>query len=349
MKTATWLISAVILGCGILSGCSSINPAVQSQGQNQSNSSNPSTANSSSISNVQSANTVSSAANTSSSENSGENAPAVSTGQDAHTLPAYANIDEAIKQYFTSAKGGKITNIPFAEQSNMDAVYQAWGKRQETSAGAGLYTTYSNHFTAFGFNKGGQIFDLRSYSPLLSSITQSDITHILGKPGAIRYTNNSYIFMYPAGPNYQLLWVFQRGSAGKPMSYLDHISVFWPEGTINMMAQMDPAPSVIIDNAPGEVGSLFTFSIKNAPKNYHLSEFEWIPTKGTSIVNTLSQAADNAKTGSRTPEFTVSQDGKTMSFSYSSTMVKESGHVRVIYQNTAGSALIGESPDITLK
>jgi hypothetical protein len=343
-KQAALLTSMILLSSSILAGCSSGAPGTLQQSTNQTNSPTTSAANSS--------DTVSTTTNTSSSENTSTSAtnPSTSTGNQATTAPPVsANNTAVVKQYLSFAKEGKIASIPFAEESNMGAVYQVWGQKPETSAGAGLYTTYSAEHAAFGFNKGEQIFDLRSYSPQLKTITQSDITRALGKPGAVRYTSDSYIYLYPAGPDYQLLWIFQKDSSGKPMSHVDHVSVFWPEGTINLMAETDPAPVIVLNNRPGEVGSLFTFSIRNTPKDYHLAELEWISNHGTSIVNTASQAMENAGAGNHISGFAISRDGKTFSFDYPASLIGQTGHARVIYQATSGVAMIGDGPEITLK
>ncbi len=327
-KTLSLVISFTILGGTLLSGCGHTKQAMPSQNSSQTNE----------------------ISKNSTSPNSNENTKPLPPGLDKNTSTNEQSKVQLVNQIMSLAKEGKVMGVPFIMQSNMEDVYHSWGKTTETTAGAGIYTTYDSHHTDFGFNKGGQIFDLRSYSKDLQTITQSDITQVLGKPGSVRYTSDSYIYLYPAGADYQLLWVFPKDSAGKPSSHVDHISVFWPEGTVNSMAQTQPAPSVVINNTLGSVGSLFTFSIKDTPKNYHLAELEWIPNNHSAVVNTLSEALINAQNGGKNiPCFNISKDGQTMSFIYSSNMKNQSGYVRVIFQTTSGSAMIGQSPAITLK
>jgi len=70
--------------------------------------------------------------------------------------------------------------------------------------------TYDGKGVAFGLNKGEQIFDVRSYAEVFRTITYHEISGVLGAPGSVRYTHDSYMYLYPAGPDYQLLWVFPR-------------------------------------------------------------------------------------------------------------------------------------------
>lgn len=255
-----------------------------------------------------------------------------------------------VRQSMHLAKEGQVVGVQYAVQQNLDAVETAWGHSDsQSSAGAGIYVTYGSRATAFGINKGGQIFDIRSYSSQVHSITLRDIETVLGKPGEIRYTSDSVIYMYPAGPNNQLLWVFSKTNKGKTKATVDHVSVFWPQGTVNIMAATQPAPSIVIDNAPGTVGSLFTFSIVNPPTGYRLVELEWLPDAGTPVIDTFSSALANGRTGSNLPGFSISGDGQTLSFDYPAAMAEEHGIVRVIYQAASGSAMIGNSPPTTLK
>jgi hypothetical protein len=240
--------------------------------------------------------------------------------------------------------------VVVAVQQNIGTVQNAWGKPDsQNAAGAGMYASYGSHAADFGLNKGEQIFDVRSYSSKLKAITPSDVESVLGQPGDTRQTADSIIYMYPAGADYQLLFVFPKTRTGNVGKALDHVSVFWPQGTVNTMAATQPAPSVVIDNAPGSTGSLFTFTIQNPPTGYRLVELEWLPSQGTPVVNTYQQAIANGSSGETNPGFSISTDGKTYSFIYPSSMRGQTGTVRVIYQETSGAAMIGNSSSVTLK
>ena len=263
------------------------------------------------------------------------------TGSNA-TMPAARAL---VNQSMTLAKQGKAIDIPFAVQRNISVVQNAWGNpNSQNAAGAGVYWTYSSHGAAFGLNKGDQIMDVRSYSSKLKAITPADVTSVLGQSGDMRQTSDSVIYMYPAGVDYQLLFVFPRTSTGISKA-VDHVSVFWPQGTVNSMAATQPAPSVVIRKAPGSMGSLFTFTIQNPPSGYRLVELEWLSSQGMSVVNTYLQAF----TGGAIPGFSISVDGKMNSFIYPSSMRGQTGTVRVIYQTTSGAAMIGNSSSVMLK
>jgi hypothetical protein len=249
------------------------------------------------------------------------------------------------------AKQGKVIGMSYeAGVSTSDDVQKAWGSpTSQTSAGAGIYLTYTAHHAAFGFNKGDQIFDVRSFSPTLHAATLSEVQKVLGTPGIVRHTANERILLYPAGPDYQLLWIFPMPNASAPNPEVDHVSVFYPRGTIDMMAQDIPNPSVVMDQPPGSVGSLFTFSIKDAPGGYQLAELEWIPATGQAVVDTANEAIRHGASGGSGAYFQISGDGKTTGFVYTHAMKGQSGVVRLIYQNTNGAAIIGQSSRITLK
>ena len=239
--------------------------------------------------------------------------------------------------------------MPIGDGQNISAVQKEWGSGQSSGGGApGIYITYPSHNIAFGLNKGDQIVDVRSFQSDLHQITRSTLFSILGQPPATRYADNTTIYVYPDGADYQVLWVFP-GGPGQTGNTVDHVDVTWPQGTVNQMAQTDPNPSVTVTAQPGSRGSYFTFSIDNPPAGYQLAELEWIPAHGTSYtaVNTLPQAIYNADHGIA-GELFMAINGA-YRFQYTSDMSGQTGSVRLIYQNTAGTAIIGTSSPITLK
>ena len=48
--------------------------------------------------------------------------------------------------------------------------------------------------------------------------------------------NTEDILVYEAGGNYQLLFMFSKATQQNPDPQLDHYNVFYPQGTVNMMA-----------------------------------------------------------------------------------------------------------------
>lgn len=249
------------------------------------------------------------------------------------------------------AQDGKALFVPYAvDTTNIETVTGQWGTvNHQDVAGAGIYATYSSRQTAFGFNKGGQIFDVRSYAPQLQNITLSEVTQVLGEPGSTRHYAGERILLYPAGSQFQLLWVFPDATSSNGNPHLDHVSVFCPQDTVNLMAQNEPSPQILVNDAPGTLGSLFTFSILSAPKGYSLSELEWIGSGKETVVNTEKQALQHGADGGSVPSFQISGDGATLSFDYPSSMVGHAGHMVVIFQNTNGQAILGQSDTIALK
>ncbi|RIV20245.1 hypothetical protein D2Q93_11755 [Alicyclobacillaceae bacterium I2511] len=104
----------------------------------------------------------------------------------------------------------------------------------------------------------------------------------------------------------------------------------------------------MMDNAPGRTGNLFTFTIQNPPTGYRLVELEWLPSQGSTVVNTVPQAITNGSSGGIPPEFSISPDGRTYSFVYPSSLHGQTGSVRVIYQETSGAAMIGNLSGVRL-
>ncbi|MCL6453950.1 MAG: YjgB family protein [Alicyclobacillus sp.] len=297
-------------------------------------------------------NAVSAGQNTATGLNTAGAGSAGNAGTQGGSLRPLSAQQQLVQQTMAAARQGQVPGIPFTDQSNISDVQQAWGAAsQQNEAGAGTYATYNSRHAAFGLNKGEQIFDVRSYAANFQKISYSDIVRVLGNPGTVRQTSDSYIYLYPAGPDYQLLWVFPKLKDGSRGATVDHVSVFWPQGTVNSMAATQPAPGIVINNPPGQTGSLFTFSIQHPPKGYTLEELEWIPANGaaSAVVNTFTQAVNNGQSGNLMPGFNISGDGQTLSFVYPASMKGQSGVVRVIYQAPSGEAMIGESSAVQLR
>ena len=278
-------------------------------------------------------------------------APDTSSPPQASGSPSQSSTEAAvslIRAWMQSGASGQGPGMPIGDGQNISAVEQQWGSGTSTSgSGAGVYITYPTHSIAFGVNQGNQIVDVRSFQSALHQITRSTLFSVLGQPPATRYADNTTIYVYPDGADYQVLWVFS-GGPGQTGNTVDHVDVTWPQGTVNLMAQTVSNPSITVTTAPGSQGSYFTFSIDNPPAGYQLAELEWIPASGTSdtAVNTLPQAIYNANHGT-TGELFMAVNGA-YRFQYTSAMSGQTGSVRLIYQNTAGNTVIGTSSSITL-
>lgn len=169
---------------------------------------------------------------------------------------------------------------------------------------------------------------------------------MLGPLAAIRYADNTTIYMYPDGANYQVLWTFS-GLSGHTGNNVQHVSVYWPRGTVNLMAQTLPNPTVVVAQNPAPTGSYLQLSIKNAPPGYRLDELEWLPSAtGTTVVNTESEALYAAQHGLPGALF-MNTDGA-YRLQFTASMKGTSGRIRLIYESANGSAIIGTSGPITL-
>lgn len=138
-----------------------------------------------------------------------------------------------IKDLFEQAKVGKVPNVPYAAHTgDIEEIEKVWGKADKTEqAGNGMYATFTNKNVAFGFNKGSQVFDVRSYHSELKVITLHEIEKALGKPASVKVNGNDKIYNYKVNNQFELKFVISK-STGK----VDHISVFSPEDSINKMA-----------------------------------------------------------------------------------------------------------------
>lgn len=154
-----------------------------------------------------------------------------------------AQAEELSKQIRESALEGKVPGCEFGVKNTcMEDVEEAWGQADHTDYVAeakGSFATYSSRNLVFGFNKGMQIFDIRSYDKSLQVIHSSDLTEVLGKPDMTRTYNGEDIIGYVMGDEFKIRFVFPAANDENPDPQLDHISVFYPQGTVNSMAD-DP-------------------------------------------------------------------------------------------------------------
>lgn len=167
-----------------------------------------------------------------------DTAPESDSGGGAPSEPAQSSAADAaavqqVKDLLELAKDGRVPGIPFAAHTSLiDDVNKAWGEAdKQESAGKGMYATYSDKHAVFGFNKGSQIFDVRSSSSDLQGLTLQDIKAALGDPAGTTKNGDDQIYIYNANKQYQLKFIIPS-STGK----VDHISVFSPEDSVNNMA-----------------------------------------------------------------------------------------------------------------
>ncbi len=100
----------------------------------------------------------------------------------------------------------------------------------------GRYATYEQACIVVGYNKGEQIFELRSLDERLSAITLRDVKAFYGEPDHTASGGGEQYLSYKLSEKLNIKFVF--ASTGKNPA-LKHYNVLWPQGTVNMMAD-DP-------------------------------------------------------------------------------------------------------------
>lgn len=108
------------------------------------------------------------------------------------------------------------------------------------AAAKGTYATYLSHNVVLGFNKGGQIFEVRSYDSQLKNISLTKVKEVFGAPPAYSTQyNGQWIFGYETGSEYKIEMVFYPVTESNPDPGIEHYNVLYPLGTVNQMAD-DP-------------------------------------------------------------------------------------------------------------
>ncbi|SFG11136.1 protein of unknown function [Desulfotomaculum arcticum] len=141
------------------------------------------------------------------------------------------------------ARQGQVINCEFpVETTVIETVTEKWGepdKEEYIPAAKGRYATYAEHNLVLGINKGSQIFDVRSYDNRVKQVTMSKVKDVLGAPDNTHHYDTEDMLVYNVGEKYQLLFMFPKATQQNPDPQLDHYNVFYPRGTVNMMAD-DP-------------------------------------------------------------------------------------------------------------
>ncbi|AIQ27899.1 hypothetical protein P40081_06665 [Paenibacillus sp. FSL P4-0081] len=171
------------------------------------------------------------AAGTEPAEAGGAAATAAQGGTGAAATPQ--ELSKQLKELLQLAKQGKVPGVEYAAHSGLiDDVEAAWGEPDtKESAGKGIYSTYAGKHVVIGFNKGSQIFDVRSSASDLQKLTLKQIEEVLGKPDATSVNGSDDIYIYQAGKQYQLKFIIPDSTGT-----VDHISVFSEQDSFNNMA-----------------------------------------------------------------------------------------------------------------
>lgn len=147
-----------------------------------------------------------------------------------------------LHEIIVAAKKGKVPGQPYVSgKTNISTIEKDWGKSKDISnTKAGIYATYADNSTVFGYYHHSPVFDVRSYSKQLHSITLTDVTKAMGKPDKISYYNSKsvhqQISVYQLGNQDELRWVTTKPDDQNPNPVIDHISVYNPHIALHSVA-----------------------------------------------------------------------------------------------------------------
>ncbi|WP_340701093.1 YjgB family protein [Brevibacillus borstelensis] len=148
---------------------------------------------------------------------------------------------ELVQSIRDLAKEGRLYGVEYpVETSVFDTVEKDWGKADRLGGVNGVtYASYRTQGVVFGFNKGMQLVDIRSYDTRLQELSLSDVTSALGKPDVSADVSGQTIYTYKVNSKYELKFVFSGTANGQNAKTLlvDHVNIVYPKGAVNMMAQ----------------------------------------------------------------------------------------------------------------
>lgn len=160
--------------------------------------------------------------------------------QGNRNLMADMNTTELLQNIRDLAKNGQTLGSEFRVEKDMfDDLEKQWGKPDSVSNVHGItYNTYRDRGLVFGFNKGMQIVDIRSYNYQLQYVSLADVVKTLGKPQSTANVAGQTIYTYKVNDKYELKIVFSGVANGTNDTklFIDHVNVFYPRGTFNNMA-----------------------------------------------------------------------------------------------------------------
>jgi len=171
---------------------------------------------------------------------SGSKTPSTAETQEQQRREKAANLLQEIEKL---AREGKVPGCKYAVKTSViDNVENDWGKpdKNEYIASAkGTFATYNSRGIVFGSNKGMQIFDIRSYDPALKKIRPSDLVRVYGPAAATRSYDGQQMIGYVVSEDFRVRFIFPASTKEVPDPGLDHLSILYPAGSVNSMAD-DP-------------------------------------------------------------------------------------------------------------
>ncbi|GHH97350.1 polysaccharide deacetylase family protein [Neobacillus kokaensis] len=123
------------------------------------------------------------------------------------------------------AQAGTVPGCPFnVLNSTIDQAKAEWGEPDQVDqAGLGFYATYEKRNIVLGYNKAGEIFDVRSYADNLKDLTDKMVEKEFGQPAEKRNNTNENIYVYPISQDIQLKIIIPKSAP-----IIDHYSIYNP-------------------------------------------------------------------------------------------------------------------------
>ena len=137
------------------------------------------------------------------------------------------------------ATEGKVLGSEYpVGQTMFDDVEKEWGTPYATNMYQRImYASYPERGIVFGYNKGMQIVEIRSYDLRLRELTRSEIKKVFGEPKELRSVGDQIIDVYLPTNKFEIKIVYSRPTAKTPDPHVDHMNVLAPKGFVNVMQQ----------------------------------------------------------------------------------------------------------------
>lgn len=155
--------------------------------------------------------------------------------------------DEAIEKLIADlkekAENGKAIGSDFALKQVIEDVINTYGEPSEQpewhAQGKGIFISFADRQLEFGYNKGSEIFEIKSRVDAVKQIRYTDLIASLGEPDYLDDQGSVKTLGYIVNDEYKLLFVLTTSPLSPEESAVTEYSVFYPAATVNLMAD-DP-------------------------------------------------------------------------------------------------------------
>lgn len=143
----------------------------------------------------------------------------------------------------TKAENGKVIGSDFALKQVIEDVINTYGEPSEqpewNAKGKGIFIRFEKLNLQFGYNKGSEIFEIKSVDETVKQIRYTDLIETLGEPDYLDEQGTVKTLGYIINDEYKLLFVLSTSPLSPEESAVTEYSVFYPAATVNLMAD-DP-------------------------------------------------------------------------------------------------------------